>query len=224
VVIEGGFTCPMNLVPAYRSGNVGICTEGHTSIEEIPRKVCTDAGLASCAVLEPVSPIPPMEDPKEDPKSEEGLERADCDAFDPATLTTSATDADCDVNTPDSCPQGTHLFYTDDSACAVCVKDTEQNRTCEWAEACVEPFLETVAHSSGAKRCDSASDCYTFTISAGCGPTLEMSLTGSIDEEVTWIAEIYGQQSCSLCQDAQAPSFAFSDRAPACVDRICTFE
>jgi hypothetical protein len=222
VTIEDEFTCPTGLVPAYRSGNVGICTDGSTSIEQIPPSVCTEAGLPSCAALEPVSPTTPEEEPADGT----GLEGANCEGFDPESSVTSPSDADCGKYPPEECPEGTHVFYNAAAACALCEADTERNRTCRWAEACFEPFIESMAYGSGAKYCEDDEDCFGWRVSAGCGPSLDISLAGYIDEDVLSMAELYAEQNCSLCaaSTGYSDSSNKSEMTPRCVDAQCVFD
>lgn len=146
-----------------------------------------------------------------------------CPGFDEDSLEVSTVDADCDAETPDSCEDGTHIDFSAEDDCAVCAPDTAENRSCTWAMACFEPFLQTIAHRSGAKRCQNDSDCAGFTIS-GCGGEVTISLYALIDEEIPWIAEMYAEQNCSaLCPGE--PGFVY-DRAegtPACIDGECSF-
>ena len=223
VVIEGGFTCPKGLEPAFRFEDVGMCTDGNVSLEEIPPQTCTDAGLPSCGVLEPVAPEPslPEPEPEPEPGSPVGLSTASCDAFDAAQLVAVATDQDCDVGTPETCPEGTHIDWVQGSPCASCVADSAENRTCAWATKCFEPFVESIAHASGAKSCTRDEDCSVLTVAAGCGPRLSLALKALIDEEVPMIASLYAQQNCSLCADSPGFSSGLEDTPARCVDGAC---
>jgi hypothetical protein len=223
VVIDDEFVCPMDLVPAYRSGSVGICTDGILGIEEVPPSVCTDAGLSSCAQLQPVSPTMPEEQPAEGTD----VEAANCEDLELRPSTTSSADASCSLDTPEECPEGTHLFFgldSEPSSCAVCAADTERNRTCEWAEKCFEAFIESAARDSGAQSCRDDADCFGWTVSAGCGPMLDIALYGGVDEEILLIAELYAQQSCSLCPTSTGYSAGTSKGTAHCVEGTCTFE
>ena len=155
---------------------------------------------------------------------EEEAMPSDCPGFDSSALEVSTVDADCDAETPRACDEGTHIDFNDEDACAVCAPDTAENRSCSWAQACFKPFLQTIAHRSGAKRCQEDSDCAGFTI-AGCGTEVTISLFALIDEEIPWIAEMYAEQNCStLC--AGEPGFTYdrSEGTPACIAGECSFE
>lgn len=218
VVIEGGFTCPAGLEPAFRFENVGMCTDGTVELEEIPEETCIDAGLPSCGVLEPVAPE--LGEPEPMPGSSIGLSTASCDAFDPAQLVAVASDQDCDVYTPETCPEGTHIDWVAGSPCASCVADSPENRTCAWATACFEPFMESIAHASGAKSCANDEQCSVETVAAGCGPSLSLALKSLIDEELPIIARLYAEQNCSLCADSLGFSSS-SEGTARCVDGVC---
>lgn len=221
VVIEGGFTCPLGLEPAFRFEDVGMCTDGTVSLQEIPLETCTDAGLPSCGVLEPVAPEPSVPEPEPTPGSPVGLSTANCDAFDATQLVAVATDQDCDADTPETCPEGTHIDWVQGSPCASCVADSPENRTCAWATTCFEPFVESIAHASGAKSCTRDEDCSVLTVAAGCGPNLSLALKGLLDEEVPMIANLYAQQNCSLCADSPGFSSAVENTPARCVDGAC---
>jgi len=210
VVIEGGFTCPTGLEPAFRFEDVGMCTDGTVGLEEIPPEICTDAGLPNCGVLEPVTA-----------GLSDGLSTARCDAFDVAQLVTVGADQDCDVATPETCPDGTHIDWVPGSPCASCVADSPENRTCAWATACFEPFVESIAHASGAKSCASDSDCSVISVTAGCGPNLSLALKALIDEEIPIIASLYAEQNCSLCEGSLGFSSDFENTQARCVDGAC---
>jgi hypothetical protein len=225
VVIEGGFTCPMGLQPAFRFENVGMCTDGTVGLEDIPPETCTDAGLPSCGVLEPVATdldVPePDPTPEPMPDSSGSLSTAGCEAFDPSQLVTVATDQDCDVKTPETCPEGTHIDWVPGSPCASCVADSPENRTCAWAAACFEPFIESIAHASGAKSCASDDDCSAIRVTAGCGPNVSLGLKSMIDEEIPMIAAMYAEQNCSLCPDSLGFSSDTANTPVRCVDGEC---
>ena len=247
VVIEGGFTCPMGLEPAFRFEDVGMCTDGSVSLDEIPVEICTDAGLPNCGVLEAVAtdlsepepkpepgpepepkpepepePEPePKPEPKPEPGSSVGLSTASCDAFDVAQLVAVGADQDCDVATPETCPEGTHIDWVPGSACASCVADSPENRTCAWATACFEPFVESIAHASGAKSCASDEDCGVISVTAGCGPNLSVALKRLLDEEIPPIASLYAEQNCSLCEDSSGFSYDLENTPSRCVDGAC---
>lgn len=223
VVIEGGFTCPMGLQPAFRFEDIGMCTDGTVDLEDIPPETCAEAGLPSCGVLEPVGPEldEPEPTPEPMPGSSGGLSTADCSAFDLAQLTAAATDQDCDVKTPETCPEGTHIDWVEGSPCASCVADSPENRSCAWATACFEPFIESIAHGSGAKSCTIDSDCSVMRVAAGCGPNLSLALSAMINEEIPIIAELYAQQNCSQCADSLGFSYDLEDTPARCVDGVC---
>lgn len=225
VVIEGGFTCPMGLEPAFRFEDVGMCTDGNVSLEEIPPEICVEAGLPSCGVLEPVAPDPNLPGPEPIPEpmpgSPVGLSTANCDAFDATQLIAATTDQGCDADTPEACPEGTHIDWVAGSPCASCVPDSPENRTCAWATACFEQFIESIAHASGAKRCESDSDCSVMRVTAGCGPDLSLALRALLDEEIPMIASLYAEQNCSQCADSLGFSYDLQDTPARCVEGVC---
>lgn len=143
-----------------------------------------------------------------------------CDTFDSEGLIAATGDADCDVETPTSCPEGSHIDFSAESPCAVCIDDTDENRSCEWAATCFEPFILHIAHASGAKRCQVDSDCSTATVSAGCGAEIALSLNGLLNEEIPMIAELYASQNCSLCAESSGYSVSFGSSG-TCDQGVC---
>ena len=231
VLLQGAFACPVGLKAAFRFEGVGICTDGTVSLEQIPPETCADAGLPNCGVLEPVAGEPTLAEPEPElqraptPKptlvSPTGLSTASCDAFDPAQLLAVSSDQNCDSDTPQTCPEGAHIDWVPGSPCAGCVADSPENRTCAWATACFEPFIQSIAHASGAKSCNRDRDCAAMTVTAGCGPSLSLALKRHIDEEIPMIASLYAEQNCSLCPDAPESSFDLPKIPARCVDGVC---
>jgi len=213
----------MGLEPAFRFENVGMCTDGSVGLDEIPPELCTDAGLPNCDVLEPVALDlgEPEPEPEPEPGSSVGLSTASCEAFDATQLVAVGPDQDCDVATPETCPEGTHIDWVPGSPCASCVADSPENRTCAWATACFEPFIESIAHASGAKSCQVDYDCSLLTVTAGCGPNLSLALKSLIDEEIPIIASLYAEQNCSLCEDSLGFSYVSESTRGRCVDGVC---
>lgn len=219
VVIEGGFTCPQGLAPAYRQGDVGICSDQPIGVSEIPCQLCVDAGLDSCDGLEPVT-VTDLERgaPLGDAVSPGA---ANCGDFDIQKLVAASSFQNCDEFIGEPCSAGTHIDFSPERACAYCAEDTEDNRTCGWASACFEPFIQTVAHTSGAKSCSEDSDCVGLTVDAGCGSPVSLAVNPFIDEEITWIARQYTLDNCRLCSEASSGSESFPNAETACIDGVC---
>jgi hypothetical protein len=133
----------------------------------------------------------------------------------------SMSDADCDVHTPAFCPAGSHIDFSVDSPCAVCVSDTPENRTCEWAERCFEPFLEHVAATSGAKACEEDEDCRGSSERVSCAPVVTLALRGLLNEEISEIAKLYDEQNCTSCGVAGESVTSLLDVDVECVQGIC---
>lgn len=155
------------------------------------------------------------------PASPVSLSTTSCDAFDPEQLVVVAKDQDCDANTPETCPRGTHIDWIQGSPCASCVADSPENRTCAWATTCFEPFVQSIAHASGAKSCARDEDCSLLTVTAGCGPKLLLALKAHINEEIPMIASLYAQQNCSLCASSQGSNFDLKRTPVRCVNGAC---
>jgi len=221
----------LSLGSSFALGGLGACGPTVASSEpQLPPQQRPAAQPPNSGVLEPVrEPIerkPERESkrertPKPTTVSAVGLSTASCGAFDPAQLVAVAGDQDCDAATPQACPQGSHIDWVPGSPCASCVVDSPENRTCAWATACFEPFIESIAHASGAKSCQRDRDCSVLTVAAGCGPQLSLALNGLINEELPMIAELYATQNCSLCPDAPAPSADLLKVPVRCVEGVC---
>ena len=208
-------------------GALGACA-GAAANSEPPHELSVQQpdGRALEPVAEASDPKPKRESelertPKLTLASPEGLSAASCAAFDSAQLVAVAADENCDSETPETCPEGTHIDWVPGSPCASCVADSPENRTCAWATACFEPFIESIAHASGAKSCKRDGDCAVLTVSAGCGPKLSMALKASLDEEMPMIASLYAEQNCNLCPDAPGSASDFAKTHPRCVDGVC---
>jgi len=145
-----------------------------------------------------------------------------CAGYDPDSLEVSSVDANCDGNTPDECEEGTHIDIGETESCAICALDTATNRSCSWAEACFEPFLQTIAHRSGAMACEEDSDCSGVTIRA-CGAEVSLALRGLLDEELPIVAELYAEQNCGSCGEGSSFSHGGAGMPTVCVSGGCAF-
>lgn len=209
-------------------GAHGAC--GGTVANSEPRNELT-VQQPDCCALEAVAGELTLAEPEPKPKAKPepkatlaapaGLSTASCQAFDPAQLVAVVSDQNCDSDTPETCPEGTHIDWVPGSSCASCVEDSPENRSCAWATACVEPFIQSIAHASGAKSCKRDRDCAAMTVTAGCGPQLSLALKAHIDEEIPMIASLYAAQNCSLCPDALESSYDLPKTPAHCVDGIC---
>lgn len=204
-------------------GGLGAC--GRTAADSEPRPGVRVQPSEPEPEPEPDAPEATVPEPttivEPTPASPVSLSTASCDAFDPAQLVVVAKDQDCDTNTPETCPRGTHIDWIQGSPCASCVADSPENRTCAWATMCFEPFVQSIAHASGAKSCTRDEDCSLLTVAAGCGPKLSLALKAHINEQIPMIASLYAQQNCSLCAGSQGSSFDLKRTPVRCVDGAC---
>lgn len=132
---------------------------------------------------------------------------ASCAAYDADQVLSPMVEANCDARTPSSCPERTHIDFAREP-CAVCVEDTKENRTCDWAESCFEPFVLTIAKTSGALLCEADDDCFAHRIDAKCVESVKVALNGYIDEEITWIAQLFATQNCASCDVSDEVTFS----------------
>lgn len=171
---------------------------------------------------------PPPEEPPEPgfdagaPTELNGTTLAECAQFAPSSVPLNSNDADCDVQTPQSCPSGTHIDFSSDSACAFCAVDEPDDRTCEWTQTCFRPFVESLARTSGAKSCVEDADCTVNTIQSVCGGAVTLALNAARNEELFEAKGVYDVQNCNpLCDAAVEPDLTPAESPAVCVAGEC---